>query len=61
MKKAKIIQFGHIHLDEESDLVLSGFIYESNEQENEDQRLVLLQAAIDWLQKEYGYIKSRIE
>jgi hypothetical protein len=61
MKKAKIIQFGHIHLDEESDLVLSGFIYESNDQQNENKRLVLLEAAIDWLKKEHGYIKSRIE
>jgi hypothetical protein len=61
MKKAKIIHFGDIHLDQEGDLVLSGFIYESNDQENRDQRLVLLEAAIDWLQKEHGYMKSRIE
>jgi hypothetical protein len=61
MKKAKIIQFGHIHQDQEGELVLSSFIYKSNEQEHEDQNLVLLEAAIVYLQAEYKKMKARQE
>lgn len=61
MKKAQIVEFGHIHQDQEGELVLSGFIYKSNDQEHEDQNLVLLQAAIEWLKVEREKIKARQE
>jgi hypothetical protein len=61
MKKAKIIQFGDIRLDQEGELVLSGFIYKSNDQQNEDQNLVLLAIAIDYLIAEYKKMIARQE
>jgi hypothetical protein len=61
MKKAQIVKFGEIRQDQEGELILSGFIYKSNDQENEDQNIVLLQAAIDWLKVERENIKARQE
>jgi hypothetical protein len=61
MKKAQIVKFGEIRQDQEGELILSGFIYKSNDQENEDQNLVLLQAAIDWLKAERENMKARQE
>lgn len=61
MKKAQIVQFGEIRQDQEGELVLSGFMYMSNSQEHEDQNLVLLEAAIAYLQDEYKKMKARQE
>ena len=61
MKNAQIVKFGEIRQDQEGELILSGFIYKSNEQENEDQNLVLLQAAIEWLKVERENMKARQE
>jgi hypothetical protein len=61
MKNAQIVKFGEIRQDQEGELILSGFIYKSNDQENEDQNLVLLQAAIDWLKVERENMKARQE
>lgn len=61
MKNAQIVKFGEIRQDQEGELILSGFIYKSNGQENEDQNLVLLQAAIDWLKVEREKMKARQE
>jgi hypothetical protein len=61
MKNAQIVKFGEIRQDQEGELILSGFIYKSNDQENEDQNLVLLQAAIEWLKAERENMKARQE
>jgi hypothetical protein len=61
MKNAQIVKFGEIRQDQEGELILSGFIYKSNDQENEDQNLVLLQAAIEWLKVERENMKARQE
>ena len=61
MRKAQIVKFGEIRQDQEGELILSGFIYKSNDQENEDQNLVLLQAAIEWLKAERENMKARQE
>ena len=61
MKNAQIVKFGEIRQDQEGELILSGFIYKSNNQENEDQNLVLLQAAIEWLKVERENMKARQE
>ena len=61
MRNAQIVKFGEIRQDQEGELILSGFIYKSNGQENEDQNLVLLQAAIDWLKTELEKMKARQE
>jgi hypothetical protein len=61
MKNAQIVKFGEIRQDQEGELILSGFIYKSNDQEHEDQNLVLLQAAIEWLKVERENMKARQE
>ena len=61
MRNAQIVKFGEIRQDQEGELILSGFIYKSNDQENEDQNLVLLQAAIEWLKTEREKMKARQE
>jgi hypothetical protein len=61
MKNAQIVKFGEIRQDQEGELILSGFIYKSHDQENEDQNLVLLQAAIEWLKAERENMKARQE
>ena len=61
MRNAQIVKFGEIRQDQEGELILSGFIYKSNDQEHEDQNLVLLQAAIEWLKVERENMKARQE